>query len=144
MANGRILMAQEVRALVDHCASALQARPDAPEVVACEDGGQFLTHYTRLVRAGQAPRLCIFDPRLGGLPALAVGLGVRAVERGLGLPPTPLLLHTAEAATDDIRQLLGRVGRAVHLQRPADLPVEEQARRLGIAIEKLLAQLGGK
>ena len=40
--------------------------------------------------------------------------------------------------------MLARVGRAVHLQRLADLPVEEQARRLAIAVEKLLVQLGGK
>ena len=144
MANGRILMAQELRGLVEAAATALQARPDGPEVIACEDGGIFLTHYARLLRAGQPPRLCVLDTRLPGLPAMAAGLGARAVERGLGLPPVPILFHTAEGASDELRQMLGRVGRAVHLQRLAELPLEEQARRLSIAVEKLLVQLGGK
>lgn len=144
MANGSILMAQELRALVDVTAATLQARPDAPEVVGCDDGALFLTQYTRLLRAGQTPRLCVLDTRLPGLPTLAIALGVRAVERGLGIPPTPILFHTAEPASDELRQLLTRVGRAVHLQRTAELPVEEQGRRLTIAVEKLLVQLGGK
>jgi hypothetical protein len=143
--NGRILMAQELRSVVELTTTALQADANAPDVVACDDGALFLTQFTRLVRAGQAPRLSILDPRLaGGVSGAAAAIGARSVERGLGLSPIPILFHTAEPAGDELRALLGRVGRAVHLQRNVDLPVEEQSRRLAIAIGKLLLQIGGK
>lgn len=145
MSNGRILVAQELRSIVDLTTTALQADPNAPDVVACEDGALFLTQYTRLLRAGQAPRLSILDPRLGGsVTGAAAAIGARSVERGLGIAPIPILFHTAESAGDEMRALLGRVGRAVHLQRNAELPLAEQGRRLAIAIGKLLQQIGGK
>lgn len=137
-------MAQELRGVIESAAAVLHARPDGPEVIACEDGGGFLTQYARLLRGGQPPRLSVLDTRMAGLPAMAAALGARSVERGLGLPPIPILFHTADGTSDEMRQMLARVGRAVHLQRLADLPVEEQARRLAIAVEKLLVQLGGK
>jgi len=144
VANGRILVTQEVRGVAELAGAALQAKPDAPEFVTCEDGGLFLTQFTRLIRAGQPPRLCVLDLRAPGLGAAVAAYGARAVERGLGLAPTPILFYTAEPAGDELRQLLSRIGRAVHLQRGVELPEEEQARRLSIAVEKLLAQLGAK
>jgi hypothetical protein len=138
-------MAQELRSIVDLTTTALQADSNAPDVVACDDGALFLTHYARLLRAGQAPRLSVLDPRVtGSVSGAAAAIGARSVERGLGHPPIPILFHTAEPAGDDMRALLGRVGRAVHLQRNAELPAEEQSRRLAIAIGKLLQQIGGK
>lgn len=144
MAIGRILVAQENRALIDRTAASLGATPDNPEVLGSEDGMRFLTHFTRLARAGAPPRLCVIDDPLLGLGGPVAALCARAVERGLGLAPTPFLFYTPRAADDELKHLLSRVGRAVHLARSADLPVEEQSRRLTIAIEKLLVQLGGK
>jgi len=143
--NGRILMAQEQREIVDLTTVALQADANAPDVVACDDGALFLTHYARLLRAGQAPHLSVLDLRVpGNVSGAAAAIGARSVERGLGQSAIPILFHTAESAGDDLRALLGRVGRAVHLQRNAELPAEEQSRRLAIAIGKLLQQIGGR
>ncbi len=144
MSNGRILIAQDNRGLMELTAANVGRQANPPEVIVCEDGALLLTQFTRLARSGQGPRLCVVETELKGLTGVVAAYSMRAVERGLGHGPVPILFYTPEPASDEFKQLLSRVGRAVHLQRATDLPVEELARRLAIAIEKLLAQLGGR
>jgi len=142
--NGPILFAHADRAFTEALSAALREQPAMPPLVSVADGAAALGEYLRAHRAGAAPRLVIADLALPRLDGRATALALRATERGLATPPAALLLYTAEAAGDELKALLSRCGRAVHLQRPTALPVAEQARRLMIAIEKLLAQLGGR
>ncbi len=142
MATARILLAEEC-GLAPHAADLFADQPDAPKIVPVKDGARCLTAFVKLVRARQAPLLVILDEPLPRLSGRGAALAIRAVERALDLKPTPLLFYTADAADDAFKGFLSRLGRAVHLQRPAGAP-EEQARRLGVAAGRLLVQLRGK
>jgi hypothetical protein len=144
VANGRILLADDGRALGDALRPVLRQKPDLPEVLTAEDGAAYVTEFTRAARAGESPRLCIINTRLPKLEGRAAALAQRSVERGLGVGPVPIFFYTGDPADDEFKAFLTRCGRAVHFVRVLDLPMEEQARRLGVAIEKLLLQLGGR
>jgi CheY-like chemotaxis protein len=142
--HGPILIAHADGTLVEALGASLRDHPAMPPLVGAGDGATLLAEYVRAHRAGTPPRLVIVDLALPRLDGRATALSLRAAERGLASPPAALLFYTVEAATDDLKALLSRCGRAVHLQRPTALPLAEQVRRLTVAIEKLLAQLGGR
>lgn len=141
MATSRILLA-EGGALAEVARS--QVADSSVNVVPLADGARCLGAFTKLARAGRPPVLVAIAPPLARVDGQALALSIRAVERALGVKkPTPLLLYdeqTGEQAGD----LVGQLGRAVHLQRPADQPPAEQGRRLGLAITRLLGQIRGK
>jgi len=141
--NGRIILAEDSRMMAELTADQLRQRPEFPASVVCDDGFRALSVFTKLQRSGQPPSLVILDmhmPRIGGA---TTALAMRAVERGLRAPTAPILFYTVDVADEQLKGLLGRVGRAVHLQKAGDARVEEQARRLVVAVERLLAQLRG-
>ncbi len=139
----RILLADGNRALSERTAEALRGRPGAPELVGVEDGGRFLMHFSRLARAGQTPKLCVLETQLAQVSGGAAALMMRAVERGLSLAPVPLLFYTLDPVDDALKRLIGRLGRAVHLQKAPGLSTDEHSGRLVQALERLMAQLGG-
>ncbi len=143
MATARILLAEEA-GLAPFAPTLLGDAADAPKVVPVQDGARCLTAFTKLVKARQPPLLVVLDDPLPRVTGRGTATAMRAIERGLGLKPTPVLFYTAEAADESLKALLSKLGRAVHLQRPADEPPAEQARRLGVAVGRLLAQLRGK
>jgi CheY-like chemotaxis protein len=137
---GCILLADAVGLAAPAQAAAAQLG-GMPPVVAVADGALAVGRFVEAARGGTPPALVVVDdalPRVGGR---GVVRAIRAVERGLGLAPTAVLLYSAAPADEDIRLFLREVGRAVHLQRPAEHPLAEQARRFALASQRLLAQL---
>lgn len=140
MASGRILMAENV-GLAEPTRQLLKAQ-GAPDLFPVADGGRLVTAFTKLAKAGKPPKLIILDEPLRKVCGRSVALCVRAIERAMGMSPTAILFFTAEPADPGFKTFLAELGRAVHLQRP-EQEVELQARRLGQATARLLAQLGG-
>ena len=87
--------------------------------------------------------LVVLDEDLPRVSGRSTALAVRALERAFDLKPTALLLYTEEPADDELKAFLAGLTRAVHLRRRAELPPEEQAKRLGKAVDRLLKQLRG-
>ena len=142
MATDRILLAES--GALSETAQQQLAGDDTVSVVPLADGARCLGAFTKLARAGRPPLMVALAPPLARVDGPALALSIRAVERALRVErPTPLLLYTDEPG-DAARPLIGQLGRAVHLQRPADQPSEEQGRRLGVAITRLLSQIRGK
>jgi CheY-like chemotaxis protein len=119
-------------------------RADAgPDVVWCDTGTKLVSVYARLAKAKKPPVLSVLELGLASLDGRATAQTIRAIEKGLGQPPVPILFYTTAPADEDLRGFLSRLGRAVHLQKAADLPPEELAKRLSVAVKRLLAKLGG-
>ncbi|MEZ4468622.1 MAG: hypothetical protein R3F43_30330 [bacterium] len=68
---------------------------------------------------------------------------MRALERASGARPTAALFYAGRAADAGLKTLISELGQTVHLDRPVQAPVADQAARLQIAIDRLLAQLKG-
>jgi len=117
--------------------------PGAPELVALDDGAKCVGAFTKLAKAGHPPVLVVLDEDLPRVSGRSTALAVRALERAFDLKPTALLLYTEEPADDELKAFLAGLTRAVHLRRRAELPPEEQAKRLGKAVDRLLKQLRG-
>lgn len=141
--NERILLGEDL-GLAEHLSVGLSKVADAPDVVGFTDGAELVAAFVRLVNAGQPPQLVILDTALARISGHGTALAVRAIERGLGAQPAAILLYTADSPDDALRHLLASLGRAVHLQRPADLSPKDQGKRLAVAVERLMAQLKGQ
>jgi len=143
MATQRIFLVENA-GLADHARQALALVPDAPELVALDDGAKCLGAFVKLLHAGKGPLLLILDdplPRIGGR---GTALAVRAIERAVDAKPTAILFYSDGPSNDELKAVLSNVTRAVHLQRKPSLSEEDQAKRFANAIGRLLAQVRGK
>lgn len=111
-------------------------------LTACAEGLEGLSTYASLLRANTPPRMLITELALDDLTGRELVHAVRAVERGLGVAPVPILAYAAEPAGPELSAFVTGVGHMVHLQRPARATPAEQARRLVKGLESLLVQLG--
>ncbi|MCB9525862.1 MAG: hypothetical protein H6702_21170 [Myxococcales bacterium] len=139
---GQLLLVDDA-GLAEPGSALLQRLQDAPELVAVTDGMAGVERFTQLVARGTPPLLVVVDevlPRIAGRNVLRA---IRAVERAFGLQPTAALLYASAPADESMKAFLSEVGRAVHLVRPADQPIQEQARRFVLASRKLLSQVRG-
>lgn len=112
------------------------------QITPCVDGISLLAEYVRRLRAKQPPVMLVCEFELAGLSGQAAIRAIRAAERGLGVDPVPILAYAAQRADQALTAFIGQVGHLVHLRRPDTTPPDEQARRLDIALGKLLTQLG--
>lgn len=138
--SGQILLADDA-GLAEATLALIAKVPNAPEIVAVADGRAAMVAYTKMIASGRPPALIVVDtelPRIGGLGVLRA---CRAVERAFGHPAVAAMIYAPVAADASMKAFLAEVGRAVHLARPADQPIGEQARRCLLAARKLMAQV---
>lgn len=112
------------------------------QITPCVDGISLLAEYVRRLRAKQQPAMVVCEFELAGLSGQATVHAIRAAERGLGADPVPILAYADQRVDDEVTGFINQVGHLVHLRRPSASPAPEQARRLEIALGKLLTQLG--
>jgi CheY-like chemotaxis protein len=111
-------------------------------VTACTSALDALASYTRQLRNQNPPRMVVTELALDDLTGREFVHALRAVERGLGAAPVPILAYAAEPGGPKIAQFVETVGHMVHLQRPVRATPAEQALRLNKGLASLLAQLG--
>ena len=111
-------------------------------VSAVTGGATLVGEYARCLRAGTPPAMIVSELALDEVDGRTAIRGIRAVERGLGMPPVPILAYAACRADDELSSFLQQMGHVVHLNRPSSAAVDDQARRLDQALERLLEQLG--
>lgn len=136
----QILLADNA-GLAEAAFTILERVPDAPELVAISDGMEATVAFTKMAAGGRPPGLIAVDevmPRIGGRGLIRA---FRAIERAFNQPPAAVLIYSSIPADASMKAFLAEVGRAVHLVRPMDQPITEQARRFVLATRKLLAQV---
>lgn len=138
--SGGILLA-DAAGLADVGSAAAERVGGLPEVMAVTDGAAAVRRFIKEVREGRAPALLVVDDPLPYIGGRGVVRAMRAIERGMGLTPTAVLLYSAQPADEELKGFLKEVGRAVHLVRPLEQPIAEQARRFALASQRLLAQV---
>ena len=142
MSTERILVAVS-KDVADAARPSLDASGLGVDVVYVQDGVRALTAFVKLLRVRQPPLLVVLDASHDRLPAARAARAMRAVERGFGVDAVPALFYTQDPADESMRGDLAQLGRAVHLQRPADATLAEQAIRMTKAISKLLQKVRG-
>jgi CheY-like chemotaxis protein len=111
------------------------------EVVACESGPALLTEYVRRIRAGKPISLVVLDIVMPTMDGTSSGLALRAVEKGFGLPPVPILFLSGLRADEALRKAMERCVPALYLNKGKDAAPPRLARRLKELIPQLLASL---
>ena len=142
-ATSLIILAEDDRELARLCSEQLDRLEPSPAVEVRENGSRCIHALTGLLKAGTPPALVVLDLNQQTLGAESTGRAIRAVERGFEAAPTPIVLYVDARVDDRFRSLLSELGRTVHLRKNGDAPRDEQAHVLAVAIERLLAQLGG-
>lgn len=99
----------------------------AAEVTAFGTGEQFLQAATAQLTRGPIA-LAVVDLDLMGLGGPALALALRAVERGLGAAPTPLLFFTARPCDAAYQRLIELCQPARYLGKGAEGPQQAAAR----------------
>ena len=142
MSTERILVAVS-KDIADAARPSLEAAGIRAEIVQVDDGARGLTAFVKLLRVRQPPLLVVLDASHERLPGTRAARAMRAVERGFEMEAVPILFYTAGAADESMRGALAQLGRAVHLKRPDDVSMAEQAVRMTKAIVKLLQKVRG-
>ncbi len=142
MATERILLIEHAGLAAD-ARAAVQAIPNGPDLLAMDDGAKGIGAFTKLASAGAPPVLVVLDEALPRISGRATARAIRAVERACDLPPTAILVYSEGAADADLKAFLAEVTRAVQMPRKPSASPEERQRRIGTAIQRLLAQVRG-
>ncbi|MCB9547309.1 MAG: hypothetical protein H6706_15875 [Myxococcales bacterium] len=112
-------------------------------VTPCADGAVAFEAYAKALREGPAPRLVVTELAVDRIGGASLVRAMRALERAWGARPTATLLYAGQAADADLKAFIAEVGQTVHLERPVQMPIPDQAARLQAAVDRLLAQLKG-
>ena len=136
----QILLADNA-GLADAVFMLLERMSNAPELVAISDGMEATVAFTKMIASGRPPAIVVLDESIPRITGRAMVRTFRSIERAFSQPSTPVLLYSSSPADASMKSFLSEVGRAVHLARPIDKPMEEQARRFVLATRKLISQV---
>lgn len=103
----------------------------AENVIACENGEQFLEQAARTFRERGGIDLVVLDANMPIVDGYRAALALRAIERGLGVQvPTPILFFTSVAIDDAFRKVLERCAPARYVNKEASPGPRELVSRI--------------
>jgi CheY-like chemotaxis protein len=109
---GTILIAEDTELLRQILADSLVDAQIARQVTQSANGEECLESFTRMLRTGTPAELAILDLEMPGLSGLHAALAMRAVERGMGVNPVPIVFFTGRPSDE-------RLIAAIDLCQPA-------------------------
>lgn len=136
--NTRVLLAGPAPLL-----EAATSRLGHLDLTCAADGAALFETFVTEARAARSPALVVIDLHLERISGPGVIQAIRAVERAWSRRPTPILIYAAQPADAELKAFIASVGQTVHLERPGQAPVVDQAARLQVAVDRLLTQLRG-
>jgi len=109
------------------------------QVVCTARGDAFVTAATEHLLRLQPPDLYILDLEMPGLSGFHAAIALRAVERAMGRPPTPVLFFSARLCDAPFRKAMEEVGNAGYLNKAGASP-EQLLSRLTQVLQTFAAR----
>lgn len=113
----RIISADDTATIRESLAKTIQDNKLARNVTSVENGFEFLVTYQRAMDAGTRIDLVILDVEMPVLDGINAAIAMRAVEKGTGLPRTPILFFTSNTVDDTFTRALRYLAPARHLHK---------------------------
>jgi len=136
----RAIIAEDGGTLCELLADLLVERGVAREVRTALNGREFMTEFTRALVARRTPGFVMLDvemPLLGGLHA---ALAMRAVERGFGQSPIPIVFFSVRKCDENFRKVLKACQPAVYLNKAGATDPQVIGDRLSAIIRQVVAK----
>lgn len=78
----------------------------ARSVKACKDGSEFITVFTQALLAQKPPGFMVLDVQMPIINGIHAALAARAIEKGFGTPPIPIIFFSVKKCDENFRKVL--------------------------------------
>jgi CheY-like chemotaxis protein len=126
----QVLVAEDSALLREVIKDSLAEAGISRAVRSCGNGEEFLQAMAEGIGQQRVPDLAILDVGMPVLNGYYAAIALRAVERGLKVPPTPIVYFTARACDETFKKVLEYTQPARYLNKGADAAPPRIAARL--------------
>lgn len=112
----------------------------AAEVIGCHDGVDFLSTFTKKLKEENSVSLVILDVAMPLLNGVNAAIAMRAVEKGLNIPPTPIMFFTAHKCDENFQKVLTYCKPAEYVNKGVSSTPDQLASRIKQVTIKLLSE----
>lgn len=110
------------------------------EVVSSNDGFDFISAFTGKVKEKQAVSLIVLDVAMPMLNGVNAAMAIRALEKGINLPPAPILFFTSQKCDEYFQKVLSFCTPANYVNKAVSSTPELLASRVSHVARALLNQ----
>lgn len=126
----QVVVAEDSALLREVIKDALAEAGVSHEVKTCGNGEEFLQAMADGIWREHLPDLAILDVGMPVLNGYYTAIALRSIERGLRVPPTPIVFFTAHACDETFRKVLDYTQPARYLNKGVDAVPARVAERL--------------
>ncbi len=126
----QVVVAEDSALLREVIKDALGEAGVSSEVKTCGNGEEFLQTMADGIWRERLPDLAILDVGMPVLNGYYTAIALRSIERGLRVPPTPIVFFTAHACDETFRKVLDYTQPARYLNKGIDAAPARVAERL--------------
>jgi CheY-like chemotaxis protein len=101
-----VIIAEDTELLRTMLADLFVSEGVARKALPCPHGEAFLEEAARALHSGDGLDLAVLDANMPLIDGYRTALALRAIERGMGAPPTPILFFSAVPCDETFRKVL--------------------------------------
>lgn len=139
----RAIVVDDVQTLCEMLSDILVDRGLAREVRTCANGREFLTEFTQALATGRPPGFVTLDVEMPLLSGFHSALAMRAVERGFGQAPVPIVFFSVWKCDENFRKVLEACQPAAYLNKAGSPEQQVIGDRLSAIIRQVVQGKGG-
>lgn len=138
---GRVYVVEDTALLREMISDTVVLQGLAREVMACENGGKFLTLITKDLMTGTRPGLVMLDVVMPILNGINAAVALRAVEAAFGGGKVPLLFFTVKACDEAFRKVMQYCSPAMYINKGNDAGPDQMQERILTVVGKLWREM---
>jgi len=138
---GRVFVVEDTALLREMISDIMVSQGLAREVLACQNGAEFLSRYTQELARGARPGLVLLDVVMPILNGINAAVAMRAVEEGLGQRKVPILFFTVKPCDEQFRKVLSYCSPAMYINKGADASPERMRVRVAQVVARLFQEM---
>jgi len=113
----RALVVDDSEMLCDLLSDVIVDSGLAGHVKTCQNGREFVVEFTQALISHQPPGFIILDIEMPILDGIHTCIVARAIERGFGVAPTPIIFFSVRKADENMRKVLKACSPAAYLNK---------------------------
>ena len=135
--HDRAITVDDSPLLRDVLSDLLVERGIARAVTACRDGSEFLAAFTESLAKRQPPGFLVLDVQMPIINGVHAALAARAIEKGFGRPPIPIVFFSVTKCDESFRRVLQHCAPAGYLNKDTAPTPEAIGDRLSAILRRM-------
>jgi CheY-like chemotaxis protein len=136
----RAIAVDDSTLLRDVLGDLLMERGLTRSVTACRDGSEFLTVFTESLAARRPPGFMILDVNMPIVNGIQAAIAARAIEKGFGQAPIPMVFFSIVKCDDAFRRVLQHCAPASYLNKQTAPTPEVIGDRLSAILRRMASK----